>query len=515
MKRNSSKPKRRYGDAGFTLVELVVVIAVLAILAGVGAVAYNGYIDYANKGNDRALVGEIIHALELADYSDSTLFGEDGGAMVVLSKDGIKAAGATVGSDIVGALKDAFGDLESTTLSYDKWDGAPDMSVFASLGGDNTQIKAFLDYVQDSKNSASASFAEDMEEYWGDFSTLITLLNSGATVPGINISGNEDSIVKLIVDHYKGYSNEQSETFVLDWKNKSPVKGLPGVALNLATKYAFVSYAKRQPSISDDALKELENHMTDKKYRFNFSYDFMSFDWCTDPDVKTELSNLASTYATSQAEADARAYLGLMEAAAAAQNNLGDTYTDDDFISALDPYVPMVSNVLSGKTDFEEIKTLVSGLGSVICITATKENGVLSFSVSPEDADPRPEDSRGSSDGSGKCTRTHDAALTVTYDKGFTPSKSAIDICTISQNEADHTCVITIQNLGYLEKDKEKWSFSTSGTGSIDYSIAAKSDSTTTTIITVTAKSAGTVTLHFSYTSRSNTYSCDLTINVH
>ena len=63
---------------GFTLVELVVTIAVLAILAGVGAVAYTGYIEYANKGKDRATVGEIINAIQLADYADPTLYGTKG-----------------------------------------------------------------------------------------------------------------------------------------------------------------------------------------------------------------------------------------------------------------------------------------------------------------------------------------------------------------------------------------------------------------------------------------------------
>ena len=498
MKRNSSKPKRRYGDAGFTLVELVVVIAVLAILAGVGAVAYNGYIDYANKGNDRALVGEIIHALELADYSDSTLFGEDGGAMVVLSKDGIKAAGATVGSDIEGALEDAFGDLESAKLSYDKWDGTPDMSVFASLGGDNSQIKAFLDYVQKPENSASASFAEDMEEYWGDFSTLITLLNSGAAT-GVDITGNENSIVKLIVDHYKSYDSTKSEQLVSDWKAQKTDPSLSGIALNLATKYAFVSYAKRQTSISADAQKALEDYMAEKKFKTD-DYDFMKFTWCTDSDVKTELSNLASTYATSQAEADARAYLGLMEAAAAAQNNLGDTYTDDDFISALDPYVPMVSNVLSGKTDFTAIKTLAEtvGKGSVICITAKKENGVLSIKVKPDPADPRD-----GADGEGSeitsCTEgTHHTALTV--GKVLTKIRlknagsaieegTAVEICSINELP----CSITIDSTAVTEcsisLSCSDGSVTLSGDASSGYTLTPVHKGTAT--ITITGKING------------------------
>ena len=66
---------KRRRDGGFTLVELIVVIAILAILAGVGTAGYSGYIKNANKNADKALVGDIMRAIETGTYS--TMFNLD------------------------------------------------------------------------------------------------------------------------------------------------------------------------------------------------------------------------------------------------------------------------------------------------------------------------------------------------------------------------------------------------------------------------------------------------------
>ncbi len=409
MKQNSSTEKSK--NRGFTLVELIVVIAILAILSAVGAVAYTGYIEHTKKGLDKQTVGEIMHALELADYADSSLFGENGGAMVVISTDKTDAAGLNNENTaaLKNALEDALGEggLASTKLSYGKWSGTANMKVFAGLGLDGSQIAEYTKNLKDPTKGVSAAFAEDMEEYWDGFKTLITMINSGA-VPEIQSKigeGDKNSIVKLIVDHYNAEGFDDN-TVISTWKNRATDPSLSGMALNLATKHSFVSYAKRQPSISPEAQKVLEDYMAE--YQFKTDDKFMELGWCTDTDVKAELETLAKKYVTSQAEADARAYLGLMEAAAEAQKNLGDTYSDDDFLAELDPYVPMVSNVLTGKTDLSIIKELAAkATGSVVIINVKKVNGALVWdenSVSPIEANPR--------DGSG-----NDAPQEVAYTK--------------------------------------------------------------------------------------------------
>ena len=98
----------------------------------------------------------------------------------------------------------------------------------------------------------------------------------------------------------------------------------------------------------------------------------------------------------SQAEIDALAYLGMMEAAKAVGEKNKDPNTgkvsDSVYLSAFEGYVGMVGNVLSKKVDLKKIKDLAkTATGNVIIVNATKKNGTMVFSVSPEEANPREE----------------------------------------------------------------------------------------------------------------------------
>ncbi len=169
MKRNSSKTRRRSGDAGFTLVELVVVIAVLAILAGVGMVAYNGYIEYAQKGKDRALVGEIGHAINVVVQTDENIRGiqeeAEGSAPVLIGtvtvyseengNDVVAVSSLTTDSGevydfITPALIDAFGEnyKSALRLAYSGW-MYQDTTVAAAKGFVGKTAEILVDEVGD------------------------------------------------------------------------------------------------------------------------------------------------------------------------------------------------------------------------------------------------------------------------------------------------------------------------------------------------------------------------------
>lgn len=96
-------------NKGFSLVELIVVIAIMAIIAAVAVPVYSTYIDKANKGNDIALVGEVINALEIGANSGAFVPGDSLNVseinypvgFVVLTQDGLKVltSGTTVVKD--------------------------------------------------------------------------------------------------------------------------------------------------------------------------------------------------------------------------------------------------------------------------------------------------------------------------------------------------------------------------------------------------------------------------------
>ena len=143
MKQNSSQQKRK--TKGFTLVELIVVIAILAILSAVGAVAYTGYIEHTKKGLDKQTVGEIIHAIELANYDDPSLF-ENGGVVYISGPDGNGTTGGDTATN--AALSNALGDLTTVKLTYDGW----------GLEGFSESVKTGFQGLMDNTNSKANAY---------------------------------------------------------------------------------------------------------------------------------------------------------------------------------------------------------------------------------------------------------------------------------------------------------------------------------------------------------------------
>lgn len=408
MKGNSSKTKPRSKQGGFTLVELIVVIAVLAILAGVGAVAYNGYITYAQKGKDRATVGEIIHAIELADYADPTLFGEKGAGVVYLTENGIKAVAS--GDKLEAGIKDAFGeDLTSCKLNYSGWNGEPPefAEVFAKLY-DGDELTGALKLYQEEieKNGGSASYASDMGTLWEIVGQMIPLQ--------YGVTGKDD-----FLQHLVQYCNQEAPTpestsitdlLVESWTNgTSPSNGdladrnpdsdyKVGLALGMAQSYAFASYAKNHPSMDAEHLKVLEEYTSFNSNSVPLAATaYYASATGVFPDIMTDggyWNKIAKDYQNSQAKIDALAFQSLMQAANAAEEGITDSggvIKDEDYFSAMNQYVDVVGALMVEPeliNVYKGLDTTVVG-SNYIAVSALKQDGKLRIIVSPDDADPR------------------------------------------------------------------------------------------------------------------------------
>lgn len=498
MKRNSSRtnPKRSLG--GFTLVELIVVIAVLAILAGVGAVAYNGYIEYTQKGVDRTLVGELMHAVELADYADPTLFGDSNYAIITISEDGITAGGTSDSDKFKASLEDAL-SLDQT-LTYKKWSG-----VDGSAIKDGTFAK--YQSWQNDFQTTPASFAGDMEHYWDVFTDMVNGIRDGTLINDDNVTlslvkGHESQFTNDVIQKYNDniLSNSDTvESIITAWQNLDSFGNLGyRIDLQLARNYSFVSFAKKQ-QLTADMQKELEAYEQALENINNIN-DFNNVETFKDSKWK----DVIDAYKGTQGKSDAEAYLSLMEAAGQVSNQLkgGDStkvLDDETLLGAISEHVGMVGGLISGKIDFDTMKSLVEGLdGNDVRIDITKEDGVLSFNVTPEDASPR--------ENAKRIKYSNSLRISYTARGGFGKESYTINM------RAGETCEVSV-----VTNNNQAMKTATIGEPSgAEISIDQSSyDSTGKITITANSATSGPVSFTLTYTSRTETFSTTVYINVY
>ena len=447
MKRNSSKPKRRYGDAGFTLVELVVVIAILAILAGVGAVAYNGYIEYTNKGVDRATIGEITHALELADYANPNLFQEGSTELIWVTDKGI----STSNPDVLSALNDAFGSPEGARLVYDwsKKDGGLNAARLQKISSKiavdtNSAIQKYWAALNENR---PASFAGNIADLFAEVKSLIDGRNEYARSQGsapdeyllqkaVEVSNNADS--NTVVTIWQGSTSFLDNRTLNNGSNATQL-----LAIEVARNYAFIAFAEKQEAYknSETMQKELKQFKAADAKVGNMYCSSSSDRKLKDPGWEA----IISSYQTTQANVDALAYLGLMEAAGAVEQSIrenGENPTNDLFYGSLTGYVSMTESVMKSRENWENALANLKDSSYGATANVTKKNGSLEikwdniFSEFNKEA-------AGEGDGVEVCYRDHVSSTTITMSitmsmgigLTLTPSASTIDVCTKSGPE--------------------------------------------------------------------------------
>lgn len=428
MKRNSSN--RKY-NSGFTLVELIVVIAILAILAGVGAVGYGAYIEYAKKGQDKATVGEIMNALELADYSDPTLFGDDpSGYFVALSSEGVVGSNAAVQK----ALDDAGIDA---TLSYEKWAGA-DAGIIAN------KLKTALDGLSflDGEN-VNLTYAGVATQSWDAVKNAVEQMNALFSGNGFRVQGGDvKNMGPALVLAAAEAANESHPE--LDWKNFNPstdnkTASLPAL---VARNYSFAEYLRQHCDYEglETDIEALQNVLQTANGFIDGSY----IDPFSDTTKNQEFQDAARAYletqvgttGLTQAQIDNKGYNQMMasmyEQYGSQLNKTvenGQTYYKftgnastfwDEAGGLLSTAGQMAQMTASQREDF--ISKLPSeGKVVQVIIEGRNADGTLRLRSNPSDASPKTE-----STGDGGCSHDHTETLDIIVDK---PDSYTVNLC--------------------------------------------------------------------------------------
>lgn len=402
---------------GFTLIELIVVIAIMAILAGVGTAGYGAYIESANKGADRKLVGDVMRAIQTSGNSYMADFTVDGQftngiqlpvGYVVLTTDGIDVGDSEV---INKALVDAFGTNYATTmkLKYTGWEAG-------TIGGSNLH------------NAASGML--------GKINKTAELM---VTIQGLNISslklteGTYESAGDMIVavsgnvadfDGDGVITAADKTKFIEQWNNESTTAydqagfGLSGrenySAVRMAYNNSFAEYVRTNYSGDKDAdtladgiagygqsagklanekagggitgwLAEKAVNAVAKDTNFPYIANSKAFE---DPDYigygDEELEKLYNEWLAGPAQDDAALFYDMMVTSATDGADYVEEHGADDFVDWFADQAQAYSDNLN------EVQDKVDG-ESAIAIVAYYNGLTMDFDVYSAEADPRNE----------------------------------------------------------------------------------------------------------------------------
>ncbi len=106
------------GNAGFSLVELIIVIAIMAALVAILAPQYIKYVDKAREQADETAISEVRHICEVSladeDVYNEVITGSATALTISIAADGT-ISGA--GTELTAAITDALGSMDAGALT--------------------------------------------------------------------------------------------------------------------------------------------------------------------------------------------------------------------------------------------------------------------------------------------------------------------------------------------------------------------------------------------------------------
>ena len=522
MKQNSSTEKSK--NRGFTLVELIVVIAILAILSAVGAVAYTGYIEYTKKGLDKKTVGEIMNALQLADYANPGLI--KGRIQIFFTKDDGIVIPTDVSGKVTDALEDTFGEgaLPNTKPSYDKWGSVKSPNLNLSefienvLNDDANLDELIQNYASAVSGGGAASFAGDIDTLWDTVGNLVELSKNAAT-GGFGAFFKPDDVGHLFEKAIENSTQEDTAKTILEkWTATDTQSGIfemngNEAAALVARNYAFASYAMKHPAATKEMKDVLNAYTNTDSLGNNIATQYLT----DTANFSGEAWNrIKSDYITTgQARIDAEAFLGIMKVAGSTTvtPNIGES-NDDAYLRVFSDHTNELSALLSDPSLLSTLQEPAGGgIKNVnsengISFAAQKINGVLVFSdFSNPDADPT-----GGSVGKNTvvdeedCTEAHNTALTIDFNNKNPVLKDATEINLCSKNSKFKSCTLTIMRDGSVMTSKN---INVEVTGAARL---AENKITSNGTFTIEATSAGEATLTVTW-GTTCTFTCQIKIH--
>ncbi len=426
---------KREEAGGFTLIELIVVFAITGVLAAVGTVTYSAYVQRANKAADQQAVADLKYAAQLADIADTSLFGDDGTGLVIITDSGASAYG-TYG-DYETALENSVGDLDGMKLAYDGY--GTSASAYSTMLANVTALSSYISGTDSEGNPVTytISYADVASDLWEE---VMEVAKTAANTLGFSdeIAANYAVLAAYVTAKYSSASDmgsawESGSAYSTTFYNSAYSVANGGVTtspyisigLNLAKAAAIKAYNEAfavylaanysYDGIDDDVANLKSDHSSvlvakERSVSGNTTYN-----------------TAVDSYLGGQAKLDGAAYYQAMysinQQYGTGTDGNGDTieYTDADiealtvedadaFWDETSGYVAAVAAAYKNYASITEMQNALNNVsGSAVVIIATQTDDGLEFTVSPSEADVT------NSQGTGSSTSSDETVYTLTF----------------------------------------------------------------------------------------------------